>query len=46
MQLNVPVPFLGFIPTSKSVEIEEDRISTILNWCDVQSFFGFANFYR
>ena len=34
------------------MELEEDRISTILNWaepesvCEVQSFPGFANFYR
>ncbi len=45
-------PFLGFILTDKSVEMEEDRISTILNWPEpesvreVQSFLGFANFYR
>ncbi len=32
--------------------MEKDRISTILNWpepesvCEVQSFLGFANFYR
>ncbi len=46
------IPFLGFICTDKGVQMEEDRISTILNWpepesvCEVQSFFGFANFYR
>ncbi len=46
------ISFLGFILTDKSDEIEEDRISTILNWlepesvCEVQSFLGFANFYR
>ncbi len=46
------IPFLGFIPTDKGVEMEEDRISTILNWPEpesvheVQSFLGFANFYR
>ncbi len=44
------ITFLGFILKDKSVEIEKDRISTILNWpepecvCEVQSFFGFANF--
>ncbi len=43
---------LGFILTDKGVEIEKDRISTILNWPEpesvreVQSFLGFANFYR
>ena len=46
------IPFLGFILTDKGVEMEEDRISTILNWPEpesvreVQSFLGFANFYR
>ncbi len=46
------IPFLGFILTDTSVEMEENRISTILNWpepeCvrDVQSFPEFANFYR
>ncbi len=44
--------FLGFIFTDKGVEMEEDRISTILNWPEpesvreVQSFLGFTNFYR
>ena len=43
---------LSFIFTDKSVEIKKDRISVILNWpepgsvCEIQSFFGFANFYR
>ena len=47
-----PHLFLNFIPTDKRVEMEEDCISTILNWpepqCvrEVQSFLGFANFYR
>ncbi len=46
------IPFFGFILTDKGVEMEEDRISTILNWpepesvCEVQSFPGFTNFYR
>ncbi len=45
------IPFLGFILIDKGVEMEEDRISTILNWPEpesvreVQSFLGFANFY-
>ena len=44
--------FLAFIVTDERVEMEEDRISTILNWPEpesvreVQSFLGFANFYR
>ena len=43
--------FLGFILTDNGVEIEEDRMSTILNWpapesvFEVQSFLRFANFY-
>ncbi len=48
----IRILFLGFILTDKGVRIEEDRISTILNWpepesvWEVQSFLGFANFYR
>ncbi len=48
----IRIPFLGFILTDKGVEMEEDHISTILNWPEpesvreVQSFLGFANFYR
>ncbi len=44
--------FLGFILTDKGVEMEEDRISIILNRrepesvCEVQSFLVLANFYR
>ncbi len=44
--------FLGFILTAKGVEMEEDRISKILNWPEpesvheAQSFLGFANFYH
>ncbi len=52
-QFSVPrIIFFGFILTDKGIEMEEDRISTILNWpepesvCEVQSFLGFANFYR
>ena len=43
--------FLGFILTDKGVEMEEDRILTILNRPEpesvreVQRFLGFANFY-
>ena len=46
------ISFLGFILTDKGVEMEADRISTILNWpepesaCEVQSYLGFTNFYR
>ncbi len=48
----IRIYFVRFIPIDKSGEIEEDRICTILNWpetesvCEVQSFLGFANFYR
>ncbi len=44
--------FLDFILKDKGVGLENDRISTILNWPEpefvreVQSFLGFANFYR
>ena len=47
-----PHPFFGFILIDKVVEMEQDRISTILNWPEsesvrgVQSFLEFANFYR
>ena len=46
------IHFLVLILIDKGVEIEENCISTILNWpepesvCEVQSFLGFANFYR
>ncbi len=46
------ISFHSFILADKSVEMEEDRISTILNWPEpesvgeVQSFLRFANFYR
>ncbi len=46
------IPFVGFILTDQSVEMEKDCISTILNWPEpesvreVQSFHAFANFYR
>ena len=48
----IQILLLGFILTNNGVEIEEDRISTILNWsepesvCEIQSFLEFANFYR
>ncbi len=46
------IPFLGFILTDNGVLMEGDSISTNLNWQepesvrDIQSFLGFANFYR
>ena len=46
------IPFCGFILRDKGAEMKKYRISTILNWPEpeyvpeVQSFFGFANFYR
>ena len=46
------IPFHGFILTDKGVEMKEDHISRILDWlepesvCEVQSFLGFADFYR
>lgn len=44
------LPFLGFILTDKGVEMEEDRISTILNWpepesvCEIHSFLRICQF--
>ena len=46
------VPFLGYIITDTGVEMEMDRISSIVNWPEpesireVQMFLGFVNFYR
>ncbi len=48
----IQILLLGFILTNNGVKIEEDRISTILNWSEpesvreIQSFLEFANFYR
>ena len=45
----IRIPFLSFILTDKGVEMEEDRISTTLNWPEpesvreVQSFLGFLD---
>ena len=46
------VPYLGLIITTKGVKIDPAKVNTIINWPliinvkDVQSFLGFANFYR
>jgi hypothetical protein len=46
------VEFLGYLISGKGVSMSEDKIDTILKWDipesvkDVQSFLGFANFYR
>lgn len=46
------VPFLGYVITDTGVEMEADRVSTIVNWPEpesvreVQTFLGFVNFYR
>jgi hypothetical protein len=46
------VEFLGYIISGEGVSMSEDKIDTILKWeipesvKDVQSFLGFANFYR
>ena len=46
------VPFLGFVITDQGIEMEEDRIATVLNWPEpesvqeIQAFLGFINFYR
>ena len=46
------VPYLGLIITTEGVKMDPSKIDTIVNWPtlinvkDVQSFLGFANFYR
>ena len=46
------VAYLGLIITDKGVRMDPSKIETIVNWPiprnvkDVQSFLGFANFYR
>ena len=46
------VPYLGLIITTKGVKMDPAKVDTIINWPlminvkDVQSFLGFANFYR
>jgi len=46
------VPYLGLITTIEGVKMDPSKIDTIINWPtlinvkDVQSFLGFANFYR
>ena len=46
------VPYLGLIITTEGVKMDPAKVDTIINWPtlmnvkDVQSFLGFANFYR
>ena len=46
------VEFLGFIITPEGVKMDESKVKSILEWerptsvKDIQSFLGFANFYR
>lgn len=46
------VKYLGLILTTEGIEMDPKKVSTILDWQiprsvkDVQSFLGFANFYR
>jgi hypothetical protein len=46
------VEFLGYVITPEGMEMANDKVETIQSWQipqslrDVQSFFGFANFYR
>lgn len=46
------VPYLGFIISTKGIKMDPTKMKTITNWpqpkClkDIQSFLGFANFYR
>jgi hypothetical protein len=46
------VDFLGYVVSAKGIEMATDKVETILKWrepqnvTEVQSFLGFANFYR
>ena len=46
------VNFLGYIISVEGVEMDQEKIKTVLEWDapetvkDIQSFLGFANFYR
>jgi hypothetical protein len=46
------VEFLGYIVSKDGLRMSEDKVKTILEWPeprkvkDIQSFLGFANFYR
>ena len=46
------VNFLGYIFSENGIEIDQEKIRTVLEWKEqttikeVQSFLGFANFYR
>ena len=46
------VPYLGLTVTTKGIKMDPAKIETVVNWPtpktmkDVQSFLGFANFYR
>lgn len=46
------VEFLGYIISAEGISMAQDKVQTILDWevptsvKDVQSFMGFANFYR
>jgi len=46
------VPFLGYIISDQGLKMSPDKIKDVLEWPeprsvkDVQSFLGFANFYR
>ena len=46
------VEYLGFIPSTDSLRMAQDKVQTILDWPEphkvkhVQSFLGFYNFYQ
>ena len=46
------VKYLGLIITSEGIKMDQEKLSAVLDWSipenlkDIQSFLGFANFYR
>ena len=46
------VKYLGLIITSEGIKMDQEKLSAVLDWSipenlkDIQSFLGFANFYK